>query len=37
MAPITRGITKRDALEAVNVYLCEGIQSSREEALSRYL
>ncbi|RZC44946.1 hypothetical protein C5167_037896 [Papaver somniferum] len=29
MAPVTRGTTKRDAVEAVNVYLCKGITSSR--------
>ena len=29
MAPVTRGTTKNDAVEAVNVYLCEGIKSSR--------
>ncbi|XP_026459728.1 uncharacterized protein LOC113360434 [Papaver somniferum] len=30
MAPITSGATKRDVVEAVNMYMCEGIASSRK-------
>lgn len=29
MTLITRGVTKKDAVESVNVFLCEGIPSSR--------